>query len=185
MKKLRDVIILLAVAAAFGVSATLFYQAVGLTSPWFALMVMLDFLGLVAVARPLFLLTPPLFLRDVRAWEARGNVYKALGVPTFGTLLRRTPLRYLNLHVYLSRSAADPARVHAEIEGAEAAHFWAAALLVPYMVYACIQHWWSVVAWFMVVQIGANLYPMMHLRWVRARLNRFAGRKLLSRKPDA
>jgi hypothetical protein len=184
MKKLRDLIVLLVVAVVFGITLTLFHSAVGVTSPWFSLVVMLDFLGLVAFARPLFLLKMPPFLRQLRAWEVRGRIYKALGVPAFGALLRRTPLHYLNLQVYLSRNPDDPAHVHAQIEAAEAAHVWAAALIVPYMIYACVQNRWSVVAWFMVVQLVANVYPIMHLRWVRARLQRLLDRKLVYRKPN-
>jgi hypothetical protein len=184
MKKLRDQIVLLVVAVVFGITLTLFHSAVGVTSPWFSLVVMLDFLGLVAFARPLFLLKMPPFLRQLRAWEVRGRIYKALGVPAFGALLRRTPLHYLNLQVYLSRNPDDAAHVHAQIEAAEAAHVWAAALIVPYMIYACVQNRWSVVAWFMVVQFVANVYPIMHLRWVRARLQRLLDRKLAYRKPN-
>jgi hypothetical protein len=182
MKKLRDSIVLLMVTATFGISLTLFQRAVGFTSPWFALVAMLDFLGLVAFARPLFLLTLPGFLRDVRAWEVKGGVYKVLAVPTYGALLRRTPLRYLNSLVYLSRNPDNPAKVYAQIEAAEAAHFWAAALIVPYMIYACVQNWWSVVGWFTVVQIVGNFYPIMHLRLVRARLNRLLDKKVLNRR---
>lgn len=182
MKKLRDLIVLLVIAALFGITLNLFRSAVGVTSPWFALIVMLDFLGLAAFARPLFLLKLPPFLRQLRAWEVRGRIYKALGVPAFGALLRRTPLHYLNLQVYLRRNPDDPGEVHAQIEAAEAAHFWAALLLVPYMIYACVQNRWSVVAWFMVIQLVANVYPMMHLRWVRARMQRLRDRKLLNRK---
>ena len=184
MKKLRDLIVLLVVAAAFGITLTLFHSAIGFTSPWFSLVVMLDFLGLGAFARPLFLLKMPPFLRQLRAWEVRGRIYKALGVPAFGALLRRTPLHYLNLQVYLSRNPDDAADVHAQIEAAEAAHVWAAALIVPYMIYACVQNRWSVVAWFMVVQFVANVYPIMHLRWVRARLQRLLDRKRVYRKPN-
>ena len=182
MKKLRDLIVLLVIAAFFGITLNLFRSAVGVTSPWFALIVMLDFLGLVAFARPLFLLKLPPFLRQLRAWEVRGRIYKALGVPAFGALLRRTPLHYLNLQVYLRRNPDDPGEVHAQIEAAEAAHFWAALLLVPHMIYACVQNRWSVVAWLMVVQLVANVYPIMHLRWVRARMQRLRDRKLLNRK---
>jgi Glycosyl-4,4'-diaponeurosporenoate acyltransferase len=179
MKRLRDVLILLTVAVAFGVSLTLFRRAVGFTSPWFALVAMFCFLGLVAFARPLFLLGLPCWLREVRVWEVRGRLYRVLGVPVFGELLRRTPLRYLQPLVYLRRYPGDPTKVQAQIEGAEAAHFWAAALIIPYMVFAWVQNWWGVIFWFMVVQVVGNVYPILHLRWVRGRLTRVFDRKLL------
>jgi hypothetical protein len=181
MKKLRDWIVLLLVGASFAVSLELLRSAVGLTSPWFALMVMFNFLGLVAFARPLFLLKLPGFLRKEREWEMKGKVYKTLGVPAFGALLRRTPLRYLNPLVYL-KQCPDPSIVQAQIESAEQAHLLAAALIIPYMVYACVHGRWSAVAWLMVVQIGFNLYPILHLRWVRVRINRLRSRIPLGRK---
>ena len=116
-------------------------------------------------------------MRTVRAWEMRGRLYRVLGVSAFGELLRRTPLRYLQPLVYLKRYPGDPARVQIQIEGAEAAHFWAAALVIPYMVFACVQNRWGVVFWFMVVQIVGNVYPIFHLRWVRGRLTRVIDKK--------
>jgi hypothetical protein len=180
MKKLRDIILLLAIAAAFAISLVLFQRAVGLSSPWFGLMVMLDFLGIVAFARPLFALKLPDFARTEREWEMQGRLYKALRVPAFGALLRQTPLRHLNPLVYL-KQYPDPLIVQAQIESAEAAHFLAAALLLPYIVYACAQGWWTAAAWLMVVQIGGNLYPILHLRWVRVRIKRLHHRASSSR----
>ena len=177
MKRLRDVLILLAIAVAFGVSVNLFRRVFGFESPWFALLVMFCFLGLIAFARPLFLLGLPRWLREVRIWEVRGRFYRVLGVPVFGELLRRPPLRYLQPLVYLRRYPGDPARVLAQIEGAEAAHFWAAALIIPYMMFACVQNWWDVIFWFFIVQVVGNVYPILHLRWVRGRLSRVIGRK--------
>ena len=168
--------ILLAVAAAFAVSLSMFRCAVGLASPWFALIVMLDFLGLVAFARPLFVFGLPGFLRKEREWERNGELYRALRVPAFGTLLRRTPLRYLNPLVYLKQSP-DPSVVQAQIESAETAHLLAGALLVPYMVHACFKGWWAAVACVAIVQVGLNLYPILHLRWARSRLNRLRDRR--------
>jgi hypothetical protein len=184
MKNLRALIVLLVIAAVFAMSLALLGRAVGLTSPWFAVVAMFNFLGLLAFARPLFLLKLPGFLRKEREWETKGGIYKALGVPVFGALLRGTLLRYLNPLVYL-KQYRDPSIVQAQIESAEAAHLLAAALIVPYMVYACMQGSWSAVTWISVVQIGFNFYPILHLRWVRIRINRLHDRILSSRKVAA
>ena len=178
MKRLCDALVLMALAAAFGVSLTSIRRIFGFTSPWFALATMFCFLGLVAFARPFYLLRMPRWLREVRAWEVKGRLYHALGVPAFGELLRRTPLRYLQPLVYLKRYPGDPTKVQTQIEGAEAAHFWAAALVIPYMVFACVQNWWGVIFWFMVVQVVGNVYPILHLRWARGRLTRVIDKKL-------
>ncbi len=179
MKRLRDVVILLAMVVAFGLSLPLFGRFVGFNSPWFALCVMFCFLGLVGMARPWFVLRLPRGLRQLHGWEARGGIYRTMGVPAFGELLRRTPLRQLQPLVYLSRYPDDPAQVQYQIEGAEAAHFWAAALLVPGMVFVCLQHSWGVLGWLMLMQAVGNVYPILHLRWVRGRLSRVLDRKLL------
>ena len=185
MGKLRDVVVLIAIAVVFALSLAMFRSAVGLASPWFGLMLMLVFLGLVAFARPLFLLRLPGFLRKVRAWEAKGALYKALGVPAFGALLRRTPLRHLNPMVYLSRHAEGTSAVLAQLESAEAAHLVAAALIVPYIILACVRGWASAVAWLVVLQIGFNLYPILHLRWARIRLNRVQEKMISQRAQGA
>ena len=44
---------------------------------------------------------------------------------------------------------------------------------------------WTVVAWLMVIQIGFNLYPILHLRWARVRINRLQSRILSGRKSAA
>lgn len=178
MNRLCDTLILFAVTCAFCVSLFLLRRAVGFTSPWFALAAMFCFLGVVAFARSLFLLRLPRWMREVRAWEVRSGLYRGVGVPAFGELLRRTPLRYLQPLVYLKRYPGDPTKVLAQIEGAEAAHFWAAALILPYMVFAFIQNWWVVIFWFMVVQVVGNVYPILHLRWVRGRLTRVIYKRL-------
>jgi len=167
-----------AVTVAFGVSLIMLRRAIGFTSPWFALTTMFCFLGLVAFARPLFILKLPSFLRTVRVWEMRSRLYQVLGVSAFGELLRRTPLRYLQPLVYLKRYPGDPTMVQTQIEGAEAAHWWAAALLILYMVFACIQNWWGVIFWFTIFQVVGNVYPILHLRWVRGRLTRVIAKKL-------
>jgi hypothetical protein len=138
---------------------------------------MRDVVVLMVVAAA-FALRLPSFLRKARAWETKGALYKALGVPVFGALLRRTPLRLLNPVVYLSRYPDDPFILRAQLESAEAAHLLAAALIAPYIIYAYVQSWSSAVAWLMVVQIGFNVYPILHLRWTRIRLNRLHERKL-------
>ena len=172
MRKLLAVLVLIAVAAAFAVSLFMIRQIIDYRSPWFGLMLMLDFLGLVAFGRPLFVLKMPGFLRSARPWETNGTVYRALRVPAFGMLLRRTPLRVLNPMVYLDRGPGDTAVVLAQLESAEAAHVYAAAILLPHMIYALARGWFGAVAWLVVVQIAFNLYPAMHLRWARIRVGR-------------
>ncbi len=146
-------------------------QLMGLWSPWFGIMIMLMFTGLAAFARPLFLSRVPAFMRTPRPWETAGAIYKSLRVPEFGTLLRRTPLRALNPLVYLSPTD-PPSAVIAQLEHAEATHYVAGALLVPHTVYAFMQGRIVPFVGLMLAQVLFNLYPIMHLRWARIRLER-------------
>lgn len=177
IKKRLDLWVFLTVIVLFAVSLNLFRGFVGVTSPWFALLVMLCFLGVAAFARPLFFLRLPRPLRKLGSSELTAESYRLLGVPTFGKLLRRSPLRYLNRVVYLTHHRGDYSTIDAELEAAEAAHFWAALVLAPFMVYAGVQQKWSVLGWFVVIQVLANLYPILHLRSVRGRLQRFLDRR--------
>src|SRR4029077_20454409 len=98
----KHVTLLVATVLAFGVSMLMMQRAVGLASPWMALMAVFCFLGLAKVADPIYALKVPASGRELRPWESRGAVYRKLGVPGFGALLRNTPLRVLNTTVYVS-----------------------------------------------------------------------------------
>jgi hypothetical protein len=125
-------------------------------------------LGVIAFGRGLFHVTNPRIFYEVRAWEARGGIYRELRVPDFGRLLRRSPLRLLNPTVYLNRSPMGMIEALRQVEAAEAAHWWAAMLLCVFN--SAVQGWWGVVGWFVLIQIFGNLCPILHLRWVRIRL---------------
>jgi O-antigen ligase len=69
--------------------------------------------------------------------------------------------------------------VGAELEAAEASHFWDAMLVLPYMVHLAVQGSWTTLLWFTLAQMLINIYPIMHLRVTRHRLGRLASRKSL------
>ncbi len=170
---------LLIVAAAYGVAFLLIRRAMpfSLESPWFVCIAMICFLGLAFTAHPVVSIRMPRSLRAIRHWEARGRFYRALGVPAFGMLLRRTPLRLFNRDVYLGVGARDYAELSTRLEAAEASHCWAAVLVVPYMVRACMLGRWSALFWVSIAQVLVNVYPVMHLRLARSRLDRLASRR--------
>ena len=100
-------LVLLAFVLMFGLSFAMISTLVGITSPWLALLLMLYFLGLGKVAEPLFMLKMPKGLYALRPWEQEPVVARRLRIASFGRLLRRTPLRYLNSDVYAM--IGDPA----------------------------------------------------------------------------
>jgi hypothetical protein len=166
------------VAAGYGIAYFAWQRVMpfSVASPWFVVVAMICFLGLAFVAQPLVMIRMPGPLRAVRAWEVEGGLYRGLRVPAYGALLRRTPLRLFNRDVYLPGGLRDKARVGAELEAAEASHFWAAALVVPYMVLLCLRSMWVPLFWVSLAQVLINVYPVMHLRLTRHRLERIASR---------
>src|SRR5882762_3345936 len=174
----------LAVALVFGASFDLLRRVIGITSPWLVLLLMFYFLGLAKVAEPLFMLRMPKALRPLRPWESRGHVYRRLRVLGFGRLLRQPPLRFLNAAVYIDGRRSDPLHVRLHAESAEATHFWAAVLFVPYIALAGLSGRWKVVAWFSLAQVLVNVYPLLHLRYARGRLDRALRRSQLMDADD-
>jgi hypothetical protein len=172
----RSAIVLVATVIGFGVSFVMLERVIGASSPWLGLLLMFYFLGLAKVAEPLYKLRLPGFLRALRPWERDGAVYRRLGVMAFGKLLRETPLRILNRAVYLTHGPRDLTRVFRLTESAEAAHFWAAVLFTPYIGYVWSRGHARVAAVFLLVQLSFNVYPILHLRIVRGRLDRFSRR---------
>lgn len=113
----------------------------------------------------------------IRPWERGSGLYRRLGVSSFGGLLRRTPLRFLNPNVYLRRHGGETAAVEAQAEAAEAAHFWAALVLIPYMCVAIQAARWGALFALLAVEVLGNIYPMLHLRLTRARIEALVHRR--------
>ena len=152
-------------------SIPMFGRVVGFASPWFALLASFCVLGLFDMTLPFVRTRMPQFLREVRSWEVRGGVYRAIGVPTFGTLLRRTPLRLLNRRVYLKASISDLPAVRTHIENAESVHFWGGIATIPYILIAWSLDWRGALTSIVLFHILVNVYPILHLRTVRARID--------------
>ncbi|HUL95055.1 MAG TPA: hypothetical protein VLT89_03530 [Usitatibacter sp.] len=144
-------IVLLATVVAFGFSIHMMAQLIGYTSPWMVLMLFMCFLGLAKMAEPVYMLKLPAWYRALRTWERAGEVYRKLGVRQFGTLLKDTPLRFMNLTVYVSGDRRDLRRICRQVESAEAIHFWSAILLLPYLVLCIWTRTWAPLGWFSVL----------------------------------
>ncbi|MEP7009101.1 MAG: hypothetical protein ABJC13_02150 [Acidobacteriota bacterium] len=170
-------LLLIAVVFGFTQSFVMLRQFLGADSPWLGLQLMLYFLGLTKVAEPIFTLRMPGRLRSIQPEERDGALYRKLLVPQFGQMLRDTPLRYLNLAVYVKKGRPDLRTLVRYVEAAEAAHFWAAVLFAPYIAYVFLKGRPWVAGFFFLVQVFFNVYPIFHLRIVRERLDRHFGKK--------
>lgn len=171
-RTVRDVAVFVATALAFAVSFVMLGQVIGRDSPWLGLLLMFYFLGLAKVAEPLYRLRLPAAIRALHPWERDGTISRRLAVPAFGAMLRDTPLRHLNSSVYVAAAARDLAKLQRQVESGEAAHLYAAALFMPYIAYVAWRGFVREAAIFLLVQIVFNVYPILHLRSVRARLER-------------
>ena len=174
---IRDGLLLLFVTATFALSLTLLASAVGAGSLFFGGIVFFVALGWTVFAQPVIGFRVPGAIREIRPWELRGVLYRALGVPGYGVVLRSSPLRLLNPSVHLSKFPGEPATVCRNLETSEANHFWGGLLTLPYLIYASWRGWWGIILFSAGLHLVANLYPIWHLRWARGRLTRYVGRK--------
>lgn len=168
----RDLTKLIVVAIFFAACLYMLADVIGFSSPWLGLLMMFNFMGLAKVAEPLFVLPLPDALRIVGPSTLNGWSYRWLGVRGFGDLLRNTPLRYLNNSVYRLGGKQSLAKLKRQAQSAEATHFWAAVLFTPYIVYVWSRGLVVESVVLTAVQIVFNVYPILHLRTVRARLGR-------------
>jgi hypothetical protein len=179
----RHTVRLVLVLLAFAVSLRFAAEAFGFLSPWFGVMVMFCVLGIAAFSQPAWTLRVPGPFRRIQAWESDRRLQSVLGVAAFGRLLTRTPLRALNRSVYFDRQTGDIAGVRAQLEAAEGAHFWSAAVLVPYIGVALFRRSWGAALGLVLANVVVNVYPMLHLRLVRGRIER-VGKRLSRDKPQ-
>ena len=168
----RDLGKFLIVATIFAVCFAMLASVIGFASPWLGLLLMFYFMGLARVAEPLFVFRVPQALRPLSPSQVSSGIYRWFGARSFGTLLRVTPLRYLNGSVYLAGKRRSTAELSRLLESSEAVHFWAAVLFTPYIAYVWSRGLIAESVLFVLVQVVFNVYPILHLRIVRARLDR-------------
>ena len=150
-------------------SIVVFGIGVGFRSIFFALMAAICILGVLALIRPWLGLRVPGRWRRVRPWEPR--LYRSLGVRAFGKWLRNSSARNLNREVYFAPDRELPV-VRANLEYAEAVHFWDVVVTLPYFPVAAADHSWTGFAVLSDFNIFGNIYPILHLRLARGRLQR-------------
>lgn len=162
-----------AVAAIFfSLCALMWARVEGADSPWLGLFCMFYVMGTAKSAEPQVLFRMPGGLREVDPNATRAGVRNRWGIQSFGAFLRNTPFRYLNRSVYLANREHDVPALLRKLESAETIHFWAAVLFTPYIVYIAARGLFAHALLFVLIQIAFNLYPILHLRLVRARLSR-------------
>ncbi|HKT26679.1 hypothetical protein [Dyella sp.] len=160
------------VGAFFCLCAVMWGRVEGVGSPWLGLFGMFYFMGTAKSAEPQLLFRMPGGLRAVDLNATRAGTQDRWGIRRFGSFLRNTPFRYLNNSVYLTGRAQNLPELLRKVESAEAIHFWAAVLFTPYIAYIAFRGLFAEALLFVLIQVAFNLYPILHLRLVRARLTR-------------
>lgn len=178
---LLKAVVYCATVVAFAICFLMLRDAIGSESPWLGLLLMFYFVGLAKFGEPFFVLRMPRFVRDVRAWETMGGAYQRLGVQWFGQLLRASPNRFMNTAVYLGSGRRDLRALYRYAASSEAIHFWVALLFTPYIAFVWWQGQWGIAMLFLLIQLLFNVYPMLHLRLLRGRLDALFAKRLAKR----
>jgi hypothetical protein len=164
-------IVLLAISCAAAVWVVLFTaRGVGFNSPLTAFCAVCAALGIVVVNSSTIHWSLPKALKPIRVCEASGSAYVFLGVSICGALLRRPPFRSFNTSVYVGAHRANLGKTYASLLKAETAHFWALTLTAPLICHEITRHCWHGLVWLILFDVLFNIYPGLHLRKVRARL---------------
>jgi len=166
-------------AASAVLAAGLWWSVVnlGFRSVLFALVANWLIVAWVALIGPAIRWRVPGSYLKLRGWELDGRVYRRLGVPAFGVLVRRTPLRILSPDIYLRGRPGRLAAVLALSRIAEAVHVWIFLLALPLVLYGVVRGWWDAAGWLLLVNGVLNLYPVLQQRMIRGRLERALARR--------
>ena len=170
-----SVVKLLFMTVAFGISLPMLREAVGDRSATFAFFTTIMSMGYLRYVYRVKKFGAP-FSRTA-AWEGHSRFYRRVGVAFYGRVLKRSPLKLLSPDIYLGRSSHDARAVWQYALEAEVIHFWAFLIIVPYQAYLAWFSAWRSVAVVGILQLLGNVYPYLHLRMTRARLEALALRR--------
>jgi Glycosyl-4,4'-diaponeurosporenoate acyltransferase len=173
---LLRIAVLLSGSVAFVVSLLLFAKALGARSVVFAVTVTVLVAAWTGMFHTVVPLGLPASILKVRKREFTVLRWRWTGVALFGLALRTTPLRHLGGSVYLAQCANDSARVLRGLQEAEEIHIWSVLLCFPWLVFWCMQGLWFSAASSLAVHALLNVYPILHLRLTRGRMERYAAR---------
>jgi hypothetical protein len=84
----------------------------------------------------------------------------------------------MNRGVYLARGQRDLRALYWYAASSEANHFWAALLFTPYIAFVWARGEKGAATLFLFIQVLFNVYPMLHLRLLRGRLDAVFAKRL-------
>jgi len=110
-------------------------------------------------------------------WEREGQVYRNAGVAAFRSLLRHTPLGWLNPLVRLAAGRPDLDHLAREMVYAEGTHWIAGALTLILAIGYFVCGHATIAGCFAVLALPLHAYPVMLQRWNRGRVLRAMRRR--------
>lgn len=147
-------------------------HSLGFRSAVFALVANWLIVAWAAVASPPLRWSLPERYFQLRRWECDGQVYRWCGVRVFGALVRRPPVRWLSPELYLQGRRSQLLRVWQGSRRAEAVHVWLFGFSLLLTLFAMGCGWWDAALWLLAFNVLLNLYPVLHQRYIRGRLDR-------------
>ncbi len=168
--RLTQVAVLLMGTVAFLLATVLFGKVFGPGSVAFAVTATLLVAAWTGVLQTVWRLRLPASVFKVRPKEIALRRSRWTGVRPFGMLLRRTPLRHLGGAVYLSNCGGEARCVLRGLEAAEEVHVWSLVFCSPWVIAWCLKGWWWAVGSSLALHVVLNLYPILHIRLTRSRL---------------
>jgi hypothetical protein len=180
--KVRRYIVLILGTAACACAVWAFSKTFGDRSPILAATVMILMTGWAALLHSVMPLPLPRF-----GWRVRAGEFAILRAPwtavrLFGAILHGTPIRHLGGRVYLAEAGRDPQTVLRGILDAETVHLWALVLSSPWLVFWGVQGRWICLICGLAVHVPLNVYPILHLRYVTWRIERYIARMRCTEK---
>jgi hypothetical protein len=154
------------------VSIGLFGKAFGWENAAFAVVATILASEWVALIRAAVSLPAPAGLLSIRAGETKLLRKRWTGVPFFGAILRRTPLRHLGGPVYLDTCSHNVQRVIEGMHDAEAVHIYSAGLCIAFELFWAARGSGLSAGLSLGVNLILNIYPVLHLRLACGRLER-------------
>ena len=106
----------------------------------------------------------------LQPFEIDGGLYERLGIETFKWLLFKSRIERLNTSVRLSYGRTGLQGLERGIREAETDHVIALLVMVVITIHAAMNARWALVGWLLLVNVVANVYPIMLQRRNRARL---------------
>jgi hypothetical protein len=140
--------------------------------PLFAILINWVLMSWVAFCGQFVRLSMPAGYHTIRPFEQSGQMYEAIGIRLFKTLVRRGPLAVFSptLRFPKERSVGSLRWLDGEMRQAEAGHLLAFALTLAAAAFCALRGWLDAAGWLALFSLPINVYPVLLQRYNRLKL---------------